>query len=221
MRTTTHRGSRLGRVAAAVTLAATSLLALPLSATAEGAADVPDIQWPPAGTTPPNYPPEEMDKHATALQQRMEAVFPAAVPHAADPVTPKPQQLSDTQFLHGTTVFRDSIGRTGVTMQYNAPGVVQKSPKESCENPGGTPVTFCEGRLLEDGSVLVHLRFESDGHVVASAYHYMLDGSVTMVSSYNYDPIIDDQQDPTTRPEVAVPYEQLDVLAADPELALH
>ncbi|MEU5853435.1 hypothetical protein [Saccharopolyspora shandongensis] len=219
MRTTTHRGSRLGRVAAVVTLAATSLLALSLSATAEGAADVPDIQWPPAGTTPPNYPPEEMDKHATELQKRMAATFPAAVPHAVDPVTPKPRQLSDTQFLHGTTVFRDQIGRTGVTMQYNAPGVVQKSPKESCENQG-MPVTSCDGRLLEDGSVLVHRRLESDGHVVATADHYMLDGSVTMVSSYNYDPIIDDQQDPNLRPDVAVPFEQLDVLAADPELAL-
>ncbi|MCI2419645.1 hypothetical protein MOQ72_19545 [Saccharopolyspora sp. K220] len=41
------------------------------------------------------------------------------------------------------------------------------------------------------------------------------------IDSYNYDPIIDDQQDPTKRPEVAVPFEQLDVLATDPQLALH
>jgi hypothetical protein len=212
---------KIARLAAAVTMTAATLVTLPVAASA-APADVPDIVWPPVGTTPPNFPPEEMDKRATALQQHLAEVFPAVVPQAVDPVTPKPQQLSDTQFLHGTTSFHDEIGRTGVTTQYNAPGVVQESPRQACESEGGWIVVTCEGRLLEDGSVLLHQTGHSGdpAFTVATATHYMLDGSVTMISSYTYDPILDDQHDPTPRPEIGVPFEQLDVLATDPELAL-
>ncbi|MGP4016766.1 hypothetical protein [Saccharopolyspora sp. 5N708] len=213
---------KIARFAAAITLTAATLVALPLAASA-APADVPDIVWPPVGTTPPNYPPEELDKRATELQQHLTEVFPAAVPQAVDPVTPKPQQLSDSQFLHGTTVFHDAIGRTGVTAQYNAPGVVQESPGQACESEGGWIVASCDGLLLEDGSVLLHQIGHSGDPAfqVATASHYMLDGSVTMISSYSYDPIIDGQQDPNPRPEIAVPFDQLDVLATDPELALN
>ena len=56
-------------------------------------------------------------------------------------------------------------------------------------------------------------------HLVATAKHYMLDGSVTMISSYTCDPIFEEPRGPM-RAEVAVPFEQLDVLAGDPHLAL-
>ncbi|MDA3629195.1 hypothetical protein OU415_27455 [Saccharopolyspora sp. WRP15-2] len=106
-----------------------------------------------------------------------------------------------------------------MTYQYNAPGIVQHSPEQACEQED---LGFCEGSVLDDGSVLLHQVRQPDGDPFTSATstHYMLDGSVTMITAYNYDPILDDQKDPKSRPEVAVPFEQLDVLALDPELAL-
>ncbi|RKT84691.1 hypothetical protein SAMN05421805_12358 [Saccharopolyspora antimicrobica] len=204
------------RLTAAFAVAA-AVLATPFTAAA-APADVPDIQWPPVGTTPPNHSPEEIDRIATELQQHAQDVFPDVVPQAVDPTTSKPSLIFDGA-LYGNTVFRVEEGRTAVTYQYNAPGVIYKSPKQTCEQDN---VALCEGTLLDDGSVLLHRIYPEaadDPFRVATSMHFKLDGSVTMVSSYSYDPIIDDQQDPNPRPEVAVPFDQLDVLATDPDLA--
>ncbi|MER7015394.1 hypothetical protein ABT324_28510 [Saccharopolyspora sp. NPDC000359] len=205
------------RRCSALALAA-AVFAAPVTAAA-APADVPDIEWPPAGTTPPNHTPEEIQQIATRLQQHVERTFPEVVPNAVDPQTPQPGLLKDNLLL-GTTSFHIPGGRTGVTFQYDAPGEWTAEPKLSCERD--PEAWLCEGTLLPDGSVLVHKRrggTAEDPFETASTMHFRLDGAVTIVSGYNYDPVIDDEQDPEPRPAVAVSFEQLDAFATDPALA--
>lgn len=46
--------------------------------------DVPDIEWPPPGVTPPKHSAEKLREFAAAMQQRLEVVFPEVVPEAKD-----------------------------------------------------------------------------------------------------------------------------------------
>lgn len=195
------------------------------AARAAGVADVPDIEWPPAGVTPPQHSAEALREFAAAMDKHLDSAFPAAVPQATN-VSWRPWSgewegiIEDGQdYLTTWAVFEDEIGSTGVNLQVEAPGHFPSSPRQFCE----WNEAKCEAEFLEDGSLLLNslVEYERNKRLyhIGSALHYRTDGTVVWFSAYDYDPIWDGDEGPD-RDEVALTFDQLNALATAPELHL-
>ncbi|GAB3287708.1 hypothetical protein [Parasphingorhabdus pacifica] len=217
--------TRARRFAVSLPFVLAALLAAPLAASAADgpgaggtSGEVPDIVWPPEGTVPPDLSDDELATRTEELRDRLGSVFGEVVPQVEGIAVSRPEPVDGNANIQGRATFHDELGNTAVTAQYTAPGYLTESPRESCASDKYFTVVSCEGERLDDGSVLVRSIGHSGdpAYAVATSRHYLLDGSVTMFSSYTYDPAFGG--DDELRDEVAVPHHQLDVLATDPEL---
>jgi hypothetical protein len=207
------------RLAGAMVIA----VGLLVSTASVASADVPDIEWPPAGVEPPGHSRDTLVELGYAMSKHLDTAFPAAVPQAGALRWTEwggelPGVIEDGQdYLTTFAVYEDEIGRTGTSFQIEAPGRFTTSPREYCES-----AAKCDAEFLADGSLLVQAVTLVDGnrtYHVGSALHYRTDGAVVWVSAYDYDPIWDGDEGPD-RDEIALTFEQLSALATDPELHL-
>jgi hypothetical protein len=192
---------------------------------AAGRADVPDIEWPPAGVTPPGHSADRLRKFAAEMGEHLDKAFPAAVPQATNLSWVEwggewAGIIEDGQdYLTTWAVYEDKIGSTGTALQIEAPGHFTTSPREFCE----INQADCKAEFLADGSLLLHSVVTIEGndrkYHIGSALHYRTDGTVVWVSAYDYDPIWDGDEGPD-RDEIALTFEQLSALATDPALHL-
>lgn len=192
---------------------------------AAAAQDVPDIEWPPAGVTPPGHSRDELAEYAHVMTKHLDTAFPAVVPEAdalwwIDWGGEMPGVIEDGQdYLTTWAVYEDKYGRTGTAFQIEAPGHFTTSPKEFCE----ANAAKCDAEFLADGSLLLLAVTAVQGsereYHIGSVLHYRNDGSVVWLSAYDYDPIWDGNEGPD-RDEIALTFEQLTALATDPELHL-
>ena len=208
---------------AGVLMIAAGLLVSTASVATASVADVPDIQWPPAGVEPPGHSRETLEELAYVMTKHLDTAFPAAVPQAG-PVRwtewggEMPGVIEDGQdYVTAFAIYEDKYGRTATSFQVEAPGRFTMSPREFCES-----AAQCDGEFLADGSLLVQAVTHVQGtrtYHIGSALHYRTDGAVVWVSAYDYDPIWDGNEGPD-RDEIALTFEQLTTLATDPELHL-
>lgn len=191
---------------------------------AAGLDDVPDIEWPPAGVTPPGHSADVLEKFAVNMGEHLAVAYPAAVPEAANLWWVEwggewPGIIEDGQdYLTTWAVYEDKIGSTATAFQVEAPGHFPASPREFC----AMNEAECKADLLDDGSLLLNALVTIEGdrkYHVGSALHYRTDGTVVWVSAYDYDPIFDGDEGPA-RDEIALTFEQLSALATDPALHL-
>jgi len=187
--------------------------------------DVPDIEWPPPGVTPPQHSAEKLREFATAMRAHLDTAFPAVVPNAKelswiDWGGEWPGTIEDGQdYLTTWSVYADELGSTGQAFQIEAPGNFTSSPKDQCAHEG---TVSCSATTLEDGSLVLDKLTERQGdriYHIQSVLHYRTDGTVVWISAYDYDPIFDGSEGPP-RDEVALTIEQLTELATDPALHL-
>jgi len=193
----------------------------------EGAAspaDVPDIEWPPAGVVPPGHSAETLREFAFVMGEHLDTAFPAVVPQATTlswiPWGGEFEGvIEDGQdYLTTWAVYDDKIGSTGTAFQIEAPGHFTATPREYCE----ANAAKCEAEFLDDGSLLLNATIEVEGnrtYHIGTALHYRTDGTVVWISAYDYDPIWDGSEGPD-RDEIALSFEQLSALATDPALHL-
>lgn len=186
--------------------------------------DVPDIEWPPAGVTPPGHSADTLREFAATMGKHLDTAFPEVVPEATNLWWVEwggewPGTIEDGQdYLTTWAVYEDKIGSTGVAFQIEAPGHFLASPREYCE----LNEAECEAEFLDDGSLLLHSVVTVEGdrkYHIGSTLHYRTDGTVVWVSAYDYDPIWDGDEGPA-REEIALTFEQLSALATDPALHL-
>lgn len=187
-------------------------------------ADVPDIEWPPAGVVPPGHSAETLREFAFVMGEHLDKAFPATVPQATNlswiPWGGEWEGIIEDgqDYLTTWAVYEDEIGSTGTAFQIEAPGHFTSSPREFCE----ANQAKCEAEFLDDGSLLLNATVEVEGNRVyhiGTALHYRTDGAVVWISAYDYDPIWDGTEGPD-RDEIALTFEQLSVLATDPALHL-
>lgn len=186
--------------------------------------DVPDIEWPPAGVTPPGHSAETLRKFAASMSERLDKAFPEIVPQATGLRWVEwggewAGIIEDGQdYLTTWAVYEDEIGSTGTAFQIEAPGHFSVSPREFCE----WNQAECTAEFLEDGSLLLNSVVTVEGnrkYHIGSVLHYRTDGTVVWVSAYDYDPIWDGDEGPD-RDEIALTVDQLSALATDPALHL-
>lgn len=188
--------------------------------------DVPDIEWPPPGVTPPGHSAEKLREFAAAMQARLDVAFPEIVPAAKDLTWAKwggewEDVIEDGQdYLTTWSRYADELGTTGQAFQIEAPGHFTNAPKDQCAQEG---TVSCDATILDDGSLVLDWRSEYQAqdrmNHINSVMHYRTDGTVVWISAYDYDPIFDGDEGPA-RDEVALTTEQLTALATDPELHL-
>ena len=196
------------------------------AASQDAAGDVPDIEWPPPGVTPPKHSAEKLREFAAAMRAHLDTAFPAVVPKATDLSWidwggEHPGIIDDGQdYLTTWSVYADELGSTGQAFQIEAPGNFTNAPKDQCAQEG---TVSCDATILDDGSLVLDWRSayqagDRENHINA-VMHYRTDGSVVWISAYDYDPIFDGSEGPA-RDEVALTTEQLTALATDPALHL-
>jgi hypothetical protein len=89
--------------------------------------DVPDIEWPPAGVTPPGHSADVLRKFAEVMGEHLGKAFPEAVPQATNLSWVEwggewPGIIEDGQdYLTIWAVYEDEIGSTGAAFQIEAP----------------------------------------------------------------------------------------------------
>ncbi len=191
-----------GLAAAALALSTTGAMAAPAQAVAD-------------------RPAEFYEQRALEFQAYVTEAFPEVVPEAkAVEVTLPADDLGDywddMGYLSHWVFFEDSIGQTGIALQYDEPGHFDMTPEEICaEEPLG-----CEFEEQPDGSTLVTSVSElNEEQRILTVRHFRTDGSVTWGSGYNYDPNWDGDEGPI-RDDFSVTAEQLAELVTDPELTL-
>ncbi|MCE7005321.1 hypothetical protein LWC34_21175 [Kibdelosporangium philippinense] len=167
-------------------------------------------------TSPPKAPMTvaQLKQRGEELMAHLKTQVPVVVPDAKN-ITPgefggeASGQFWDGQtYLDGFLAFTLGDARTAINVQVN------NAPEKSA------PCTGCRELPQADGSKVV-IRTESGpaGNApdmkITSAEHYRTDGSVTRVSTYNYDPVTGPSG---YQPNVALTDDQLVRLATDPAL---
>jgi hypothetical protein len=198
----------------------------PASAESTAAFDVPDIEWPPPGVTPPGHSADRLREFAATMQAHLDTAFPAVVPEAENLSwiewgAEHPGEIVDGQdYLTTFSVYSDEIGRTGQFFQIEAPGHFTSSPRDQCAQEG---TVSCSATILDDGSLVLDwlVEWTANDRVlhIQSVMHYRTDGTVVWVEAFDYDPIFDGNEGPD-RDEVALTIDQLTTLATDPALHL-
>lgn len=153
------------------------------------------------------------------MTAHLETAYPEVVPEAKNVRFQEwggevPGDIVDGQeYLTTFSRYKDEHGKTGQSIQVNAPGAITDSPKQMCD---AYESATCWGKELGDGSALLFIATNDSGNKHKTAYHYRTDGNVVMVTAYNYDPFFVGPG----RDKVALTNAQIAKLATDPKLHL-